>query len=397
MSKHPHNALTAATVKQKRAPGRYSDGGGLLLVIEESGAKHWVLRTMIQGRRREMGLGPAALVSLKEARELAITYRKVARGGGDPIAERRQEKRIVPTFAQVAERAHSERCSSWKNAKHRAQWINTLKQYVFPDLGNRRVDLIEPSDIRSVLSQIWLEKPETARRLRQRISVVMDYAKVEGFRNNNPVEGVEQGLPKQPDNKKHHAALPYPKVPTFIRELRDGNQGEIGKLAFEFLILTATRTNEVINARWGEIDLDQSLWTIPASRMKAEKEHRVPLAPRAVEILKRAAELATSDTFIFPGKKLQTPLSNMIFLMTLRRMTKNATAHGFRSAFRDWAAEETNFPSDVCEMALAHTIGNKTEAAYRRGDLIDKRRQLMEAWANYVAPPSAEVIQLRVS
>jgi integrase len=396
MPKHPHNALTAMMIKQTKTPGRYSDGEGLYLVVEETGAKHWILRTVINGRRREMGLGSAILVSLKEARNKAYAARKIAREGGDPIAARRRSNKVVPTFAEAARQVHSDRAGTWKNPKHAAQWINTLQQYAFPQIGERKVSDIESSDIRNVLASIWLTKPETARRLKQRIGVVMDFAKVEGHRDNNPVDGVGQGLPKQSDTKKHHAALPFSEVAAFIRDLRATNQGELVKLAFELLILTATRTSEVLGARWSEIDLEQKVWTIPAERMKKKKEHRVPLAPRAIEIFKRAAELATSDIFVFPGhKRQQAPLSNMVFLMVLRRMEKKITAHGFRSAFRDWTAEQSNFPNEVCEAALAHVITNKTEAAYRRGDLFEKRGQLMNAWAGYVAPPVADVIELR--
>ena len=235
------------------------------------------------------------------------------------------------------------------------------------------------------LTPIWLSKPETARRVRQRIRAVFDWAKGAGHRvGGNPVEGLTRALPRQNDRGEHHAAMPYADVPAFMEALRASGIGETTKLAFELLIMTAARTNEVLGARWEEIDLANAIWTIPAARMKTRREHRVPLAPRALAILNRAKELSAGSEFVFPGRSVARPLSNMVFLQALRRMKLAVTAHGFRSSFRDWAAECTNFPREVCEKALAHSIKNKAEAAYRRGDLLEKRRDLMFAWANYI-------------
>jgi integrase len=290
----------------------------------------------------------------------------------------------MPTFREAAERVHEEHSASWRNPKHAQQWLNTLRQYAFPLIGARRVDQIGTPDVLSVLAPIWLTKPETARRVRQRIGTVMDWAKAAGLRTgDNPVEGVARGLPKQTDSDEHHSALPYDQVPAFIARLRGSDSGELVRLAFEFLILTASRTSEVLNARQGEFHLDRTLWTVPAERMKTGKEHRVPLSPRCVEIVARARALGRNADFVFPGRGRSSPLSNMVLLMTIRRMGLSITAHGFRSSFRDWAAEQTNFPRDVCEMALAHAVESKVEAAYRRSDLFDKRRALMLAWSEF--------------
>jgi integrase len=393
--RHPEKALSAVQIRAIRKPGRYSDGNGLHLVVDPSGAKRWVLRTVVQGRRRDIGLGGLQLVSLAEAREKALTYRKLAREGGDPIAEKRRARVVVPTFKAAATAVHEEHRVAWKNKKHAAQWINTLEQYAYPVLGDRRVDQIDTPDILKVLSPIWLRKPTTARRVKQRIGTIMDWAKASRFRSGeNPIDGVAKGLPRQPDRKRHHAALPFADVPAFVERLRTSAFAEQTRLAFEFLILTATRTNELIGARWAEIDQDRAIWTIPAERMKAKREHRVPLPPRCLEILTCAKELAANSEFVFPGRSGGKPMSNVAFLMALRRMKLDVTAHGFRSAFRDWAAERTHFPREVCEMALAHTINDKTEAAYRRGDLFDKRRELMAAWASFVASSGANVVPL---
>lgn len=382
--RHPDKALTAVQVRTLKAPGRYADGNGLYLVIEPSGSKRWLLRTVVQGRRRDIGLGGAVLVTLAEARDKALAYRKLARDGGDPLAERRKARVTVPNFAEAAEQVHEEHKASWENAKHAAQWIQTLRTYVIPQLGTRRVDQIETPDVLRVQSPIWLTKPETARRVRQRIGTVLDWAKAAGHRTgDNPGEGVAKGLPKQGEREEHHAALPYSKVPAFVADLSKGERGEIARLAFEFLILTAARTSEVLGAEWAEIDEAEGLWTVPGRRMKKRREHRVPLSGRALAILKEAKPLAGDSTFIFPGRSGTKPLSNMVFEMALRRKKLAITTHGFRSSFRDWASETTSFPREVAEMALAHVIENRVGAAYRRGDLLAKRREMMEQWAAF--------------
>lgn len=383
--RHPQKALTSVRVNSLSVAGRYGDGNGLYLVVDPSGAKRWVLRTVVHGKRRDIGLGGLRLVSLAEARMKAHEYRRLAREGGDPIEARRQAKATVPTFAEAARSTLEQRRAGWKDEKHPSQWINTLTKYVFPVMGEKRVNQIETADVLRALSPIWLSKPETARRVRQRISTVLDWAKVAGYRSgDNPVEGVGRGLPRQNEKRGHFDAIPYVDVPQFVRKLSDVPTSEFARLGFEFLILTAARTSEVLKAQWTEVEFDNAVWTIPAARMKAGREHRVPLAPRALTLLRSAHEMRDGSELIFPGRKVGEPMSNMIFLMMLRRLGASFTAHGFRSAFRDWASECTNFPRDVCEMALAHSIKDKTEAAYRRGDLFEKRRELMAAWDHYI-------------
>ena len=394
---HPHKALSATAVRAFKKPGRYGDGGGLYLIVDDSGSKRWMLRTVVHGRRRDIGLGGLSVVTLAEAREEATRLRKIARNGGDPLAERKKARAHVPTFKQAANQVHEEHSKTWKNEKHAAQWISTLEQYAFPLFGERPVDQIGTAEILNALSKIWLEKPETARRVRQRIGTVLDWAKAAEYRSgDNPINGIAKGLPKQPKKQGHHAALPYPKVSLFITDLRQTDANEPTQLAFEFLILTATRTSEVILAEWSEIDFEKKAWTIPANRMKAGRKYRIPLTARCIEILKRAQELSDGGVYVFPSQSAKKPLSTMVFLMMIRRMGQDITAHGFRSSFRDWAAERTNFSRQVCEMALAHSVSDKTEAAYLRGDLFDKRRELMDTWATFAtASDDDKVVTLR--
>jgi integrase len=394
--KHPDKALTVVGIKALKKPGRYADGNGLYLKVSPSGAKRWELRTVVRGKRCDIGLGGLKVVTLAEAREEARKYRAIARNEGDPLADKRRARKVVPTFRQAAETVHKTHAKAWKNAKHGDQWINTLKAYAYPAFGDRRVDQIDTPDILKALSPIWLTKQETARRVRQRIGTVLDWAKAAGFRaGSNPVEEISKALPRQSDRKGHHAALPYIEVPAFIERLHGDNAGTIANLAFEFLILTAARTGEVLEAKWNEIDLEQAAWTIPADRMKAGREHRVPLAPRCIEVLNQAKLLGANSEFVFPGRSGKKPMSNMVLLMSMRRLNSAYTVHGFRSAFRDWASERTNFAREICEAALAHIVKDKTEAAYRRGDLFEKRRELMTTWAAFVAAAGAEVIPLR--
>ena len=393
--------LTAVAVKQLAKPGRYSDGNGLYLVVDPSGARRWLLRIVVQRRRRDIGLGSARLVPLSMARERAIEMRRLARDGGDPVAERRRRRALAPTFKDAAKAVHAETVESWRNERHAASWLTSLETYAFPIIGDRPLDQIDTADVQKVLAPIWLTKSETARRVRQRMRTVFDWARVtHGVKGANPVDGVERGLPKQSDRGEHHAAMPYADVPGFVATLRQRSAGNPALLAFELLILTACRTNEVLLAAWDEIDLDAATWTIPAERMKAHEIHVVPLSPRALAILAEMKKArADATALVFPARDPGKPLSNMVFLMTLRRMGLAVTAHGFRSSFRDWAAEETAFPNFVVEKALAHAIESKVEAAYRRGDLLKKRRELMDAWAAYCAgapvKPAAESADLQ--
>jgi integrase len=317
--------------------------------------------------------------------------------GGDPREERRRQRKIVPTFRQAAKEVHAAHAATFRNEKHKAQWLSSLEADVFPVFGERTVDTVESADILRALTPIWNAKPETARRLKQRIRVVLDWAKASGHRSgDNPVDGVTLVLPRSKKEQKHHPALPYAEVPAFLSTVGTADATMATKLAFEFLILTAARTSEVLLARWDEIDLEGKAWTIPAVRMKAERVHRVPLSARCVELLESAKAIADGGPFVFPGRSPKAPLSNMAFLMLLRRIGRtDITAHGFRSSFRDWAAEKSSAPRAVVEAALAHVVRDKTEAAYFRSDLFDLRRKLMDNWAKFATTKPASVVAIR--
>ncbi len=301
--KHPQNSLSALKLKSHLKPGRYADGNGLYLVVTPSGSKRWMLRTVIHGKRRDVGLGSSRLVTLAEAREAALKFRKMARDGADPVSERRKAQVVIPSFREAAEQVHAQHSGAWRNAKHSKQWIATLTEYAFPKIGHLRVDRIETRDVLEVLSVIWLEKPETAQRVKQRIGAVLDWAIASSYRTSgNPVNAVAKGLPRQPDRKGHHEALPYRQIPEFLVQLRASSVSELGKLAFELLILTAARTGEILKSEWEEFDLERQIWTIPGERMKAGRSHRVPLSARAIEILAHARELGTGSTYVFPGR-----------------------------------------------------------------------------------------------
>jgi integrase len=394
------NRLTARMVEQFKRPGYYGDGDGLVLRVADSGSKVWLFRYKAQGRVREMGLGPIRDVSLAEAREDAREARRLRRAGIDPIDAKRQRRAAARldaakmiTFSQCAAAYIENHRVGWKNGKHAAQWEATLRTYAYPVFGNLPVAAIDTALVIKVLDPIWSKKPETASRLRGRIEAVLDFAKVRGYRvGENPARWkghLKEALPaiNKVRKIKHHAALPYAEIGTFMADLRTRAGGAAA--ALEFAILTAARTGEVIGAQWSEIDRAARVWTIPGERMKAQVEHRIPLTEQALAVLRRVTAGKVND-MVFSGQKAGRSLSNMALLMMLRRMGRDdITAHGFRSTFRDWAAECTNFPNEVCEAALAHAIENKAEAAYRRGDLFDKRRTLMEAWASYCASPEA--------
>lgn len=404
MPRKVNNALTPLAVKNAK-PGRYADGGGLHLLVKETGARSWVYRFMLKGRSRDVGLGAASgpdAVSLATARDLAAALRLKVRAGIDPLQERQQEAaealaaaqaaRVAGiTFKATAEAHIAANEGSWRNDKHRQQWRNTLATYVYPVMGELPVADIRTAHVMTILEPIWREKPETASRIRGRIETILDAAKARGYREGeNPARWrghIAQLLPARTRlTRGHHKALPYEALPAFIAQLR--TRRATSALALEFAILTAARTGEVIGAMWEEVDLDKGVWTIPAARMKASKEHRVPLSPRATKILRTVKPLGKAC--LFPSDKGQN-LSNMAMSKLLERMEQDCTVHGFRSAFRDWAAERTNYAHEVCEMALAHVIGNKAEAAYRRGDLFEKRRRLMDDWARYLATSRATV------
>jgi integrase len=385
------NRLTALAVNKAKEPGMYADGGGLYLQVSRAGTKSWIFRFTMAGSAREMGLGPAHTVNLQEARDKALACRKQKLDGIDPIEARARQKNAdsleaarAVTFDQAATRFIASNKAGWKNAKHGKQWKATLDTYASPVFGSVGVGDVDTALVMKALEPIWAIKPETAGRVRGRIEAILDWASARGYRvGENPARWrghLEKLLPAKSKVRavEHHAALPYSDIADFLQSLRA--QAGAGAQALEFAIVTAARTSEVLGATWDEIDLTTKTWTVPAARMKAKKEHRIPLSPAAIKLLERLNSKAIGK-YLFPGARPIKPLSNMAMLATLRRMDRgDLTAHGFRSTFRDWAAERTSFQNEVVEMALAHTIGDKVEAAYRRGDLFDKRRRLMDAW-----------------
>lgn len=379
--------LSAREAETLNRPGRHSDGGGLYLSIDASGRRRWVFMYTSNGRRVELGLGSTSKRSLKEAREEAANLRASLARGMDPRAERGKST-TKPTFGEFADEYVEAMRPSWRNAKHAAQWSMTLTEYAKP-LRRLPIDAVTTEEILRTLQPIWKRTPETAERLRGRIENVLSAAKAKGLRSGeNPAAWkghLDQLLPKrQRLTRGHHAALPYQELAEFFGHL--STKSAMAARALQFLILTAARSGEVLGATWSEIDLDRGLWIVPASRMKAGREHRVPLSEAALSVLRTVDAAMGPEDYLFWGKSPRRPLSSMAMAMLLRRMVPGVTVHGFRSSFRDWAAEISSFPHEVCEMALAHTIPNKAEAAYRRGDLLEKRRELMEAWANFADP-----------
>lgn len=397
MPKKLSNVLTPLAVKNAK-PGRHADGGGLHLLVKESGARSWVYRFMLSGKSRDIGLGPAGPdgISLSQARDARDALRLKVKAGIDPLEQRQRDAAEALaaaqaaqvagiTFKAVAETYIGANEGSWRNDKHRQQWKNTLATYVYPVIGELPVAEVGTAHVLQILEPIWKTKAETASRVRGRMETILDAAKARGYRDGeNPARWrghIAQILPVRSRlTRGHHKAMPYDAIPAFVGALH--KREAVAALALEFTILTAARTGEVIGAKWEEVDLDKALWTIPASRMKAGKEHRVPLSPRAVEILKSTQGLRKE--WLFPATK-GGKMSGMAMTMLLRRMKVDVTVHGFRSGFRDWSAECTGYAHEVAEMALAHTIENKVERAYRRGDLFDKRRRLMDDWATYCA------------
>lgn len=375
--------LTASKVRSLAVPGRYSDGDGLFLELNGKDSGRWLLRVQSGGRRRDIGLGSLRSVSLADAREAALLARKKITQGIDPVAERKQERQVIPTFREAAVLVHEEHEKAWKNGKHQNQWLATLRTYAFPKMGDRLVSEIEGPLIRDVLAPIWLAKPETARRVRQRIGTVLDWSYARGFRPTEaPMRSLSKGLPRQPKKDNHFAALPYAAIPGFIENL--GKRESVGRVALEALILTAARSGEIRGATWSELDLKAALWTVPAARMKMGRAHIVPLSPEAIAVFERAQKFKADVTdLVFPGQEGKKPLSDMTLLKILRDMDLSVTVHGFRSAFRDWVAEQTDYSGEIAEAALAHTVSNKVEAAYRRTNFLDKRRLLMRDWATF--------------
>ena len=385
------NALTSQYIRRLRQPGAYTDGLGLTLRVDDKGNKRWILRLTVRGRRRNMGLGSWPAVPLQEAREQALEYAKEARAGRDPIAGRRLERvnramPALPTFQEAARQVIALRSPSWTSDTSTA-WEESLARHVYPLIGDMMVSHITSADVLRVLAPMWHTTAPTARRIRQRMVLIFDYCVVSGWAHANPVAAVDKALPRQNGKRKHHLALPYERVPAFLQALRGVNADDATKLALEFQVLTAVRPGEARGAWWSEMDLKERVWTIPESRMKAKREHTVPLSGRALEVLEEARKLGVhqGQGYVFPSPKWgrTRPLSDMAVYNLARRVSASTTIHGFRSSFRDWTLEQTSFPWAVAEAALAHQLGNATEAAYARSDLFSQRRAMMEAWALY--------------
>lgn len=398
--------LTALQVK-KAKPGRHADGNGLYLFVKPSGARSWVLRVVVNGRRRDFGLGGVVsdalpdeivaamravplirrkMLTLQEARDKAVAARSLAKAGIDPAAEWKKVATVVPTFSDAARRLHDNIKGGFKSARHSDSWISSLEAYAFPVLGSKPVDQIDTPAIQSVLLPIWLTVPETARRVRQRICAVLDFSHGQGWRTvDAPMRAVAKGLPKQPQAGEHLPAMPYAEVPAFMRLMAD-KIDTVGRLAVRFTILTAARSGETRGATWDEIDLDAKVWTIPGTRMKAGKPHTAALSDAAVEVLRTMAGFVVGHKgeLVFKGVGGKR-LSDMTLTKALRdAKVKDYTVHGFRSSFRDWIAEQTSFPGEWAEAALSHALSNKVEAAYLRTKYLDQRRTLMAAWADYL-------------
>ncbi len=378
--------LTTVSVKAAKEAGRYSDGDGLYLKVEKSGSKSWMVRVQKNGRRRDIGLGSASKVPLKIARERAALVRTQVELGVDPVSERRRASHI-PSFRDAALMVHSEHLQGWKNGKHRQQWISTLEAYAFPAFGHHAVSSVDAAAVRDVLAAIWLTKPETARRLRQRIRTVIDWSVAKGFREASlPMPVIDKALPRQRHKPNHHKALPYDALPEFMRQLC--SQETVGRLALEALILTAARSGDVRGMKWREIDLEEMVWSVPVEdgRGKGGRVHNVPISAQFAELLRRAEPHRRPHTdLVFPGSVKGKPLSDNTLRKIAIKMGYPITVHGFRSTFADWVNEQTSFPREVREAALGHVNANKAEVAYSRTDYLEKRRPMMEAWGNFAS------------
>jgi integrase len=395
--------LSARFVETVKEPGLYGDGGNLFLKVDDSGNKSWIVRWQDRdGKQRKLGLGPVHTVPLAEARDKAADARRLILDGIDPREARREAKAAIAlaeakalTFDECAEKFIEANKAGWKNAKHADQWRATLKTYASPVFGSLPIAAVDVGLVVDVLTPIWSTKNETAHRVRGRVESILDWAKVQNFRTGeNPARWkghLDKVFPARRKVRKvqHHAALPYDQLPAFMVSLRE--RYGVSTLALEFTILTACRTNEVLDARWTKIDFKNKIWTIPGEKMKGGKIHRVPLCDRAVAIVEDMKTDKRGD-YIFPGAKRSKPLSNMAMLNVLSRMGHDEiTVHGFRSTFRDWVAEQTNFPREIAEVALAHDVGDETEQAYQRGDMFEKRKRLMTAWAKYCEKPPVKI------
>ena len=381
--RHPYNALTSAFVRNVSQAGRYCDGQGLYLAVRPTGSRGWVQRLTIRGRRTELGLGGFPLVSLKEAREKAFANRKLAREGGDPRAEKRRAE-SMSTFADATRQVWQQLRPGWRSPQHAQLWLKSLERHAFPHIGKMLIAEVTSADVIGILAPIWHDKAATARKLRQRIRAVLEWAVAMDLRPDNPCDRIGPVLGAQGNVVRHMRALPHGEVAAALQAVRASNTRPVVKLLFEFLVLTATRSGEVRGAVWTEIDRDEGVWTIPAQRTKGNRGHRVPLSRRALEILEEARALGGGGPLVFPSVRGK-PLGSTAMSDLLRALRIAAVPHGFRSSFRDWAAEETDHPRKVAEAALAHKVRNQIEAAYRRSDLFKRRRRLMYDWAAYLA------------
>ena len=376
--------LTVAKIRSLRAPGWYGDGGTLYLAVSAGGSKSFVQRLTIEGERHDLGLGGWPLVSLAEARDLAYQNRRIARNGGDP----RHPVSKVPTFRQAAEQKHAELLPSWKNAKHAASWMQTLAKHSYPVLADMRVDRIKPPDVLRVLTPIWNSRPETARRVRQRIRTVLAWCEAHEYVDRNVAgECIDGALHRQGDKQQRMRSLPYADVPGFVRALEPGSGSEVAKLCLLFVILTATRGVEARGARWDEIDLGTRMWCIPGARMKAGEDHDQPLSTAALEVLERARAFDNDSGLVFPSPaKPRQPLSNVVLMNLIRRLgyADRTTAHGFRATFRTWATECTQASTRAKKLSTAHKPGDNIEDKYDRALVLDPRRELMQRWGCYV-------------
>lgn len=393
LNRRPEKALTAQLVRTVQEPGKYFDGHGLYLRVEPNGSRFWVQRITIRGKRCELGLGPPALVSLAEARTVALANRKLARDGGDPLADKHKAKSIL-TFGEAAKMAHAELSPTWKNPKDRASFLSSLETYAFPRIGSVSIAEVTSADIRQAILAARKVAPEVARKLVFRVSAVFKWAVAEGMRKDNPAKTEALALPRIEKTREHRKALPYAEVAGCIEALKASGAGLATKLALELLVLTASRSGEIRLAAWDEFDLVGKVWEIPAERMKMKKLHRVPLSDRALMLLDQAKALDDGSGLVFPGTKRGRPLSDMTLSKMVKGLGFPVDVHGFRTSFRTWAQERTNFPREVAEAALAHAVGDAVEQAYARSDVFEKRRKMMDAWAAFLGERLNNVVRI---
>ncbi len=388
--------LTATGIRSLKTPGMHGDGGGLYFKISRTGTRSWIQRVTVAGRRRDLGLGRFPDVGLAQAREAAVHNRSLIAAGVDPLVEKR--KAATPTFREAAERTFEANKPRWRNGKHTISWWQSLEKHAFPIIGDMPVDQIDEEQVLHILTPIWGVRMETARRVRQRIRTVLKWAMAHKFvRHNVAGETIDGALPPMPRVKNHLRALPYSQVSMLLQTVRDSRASLAAKWCLEFLILTAARSGEARGARWSEMDMDAATWTVPAERMKANVEHRVPLSPRATAILAEANSIRDGSDLVFPSPlRPGKPMSDMTLTKLLRDLgfADRTTVHGFRSSFRDWAAECTSAPHAVMELSLAHAVGSAVEAAYARSMLIKKRRALMMQWTTYLESGEERVVTL---